>query len=201
MIQVLPEIESLDMMLPKIAKLQKIHSMAMACKTEFEHVKGRDNKRKNQRSKSKYLHKCLVKNIKMMTPSVKHKHSKHNAHSASLLEPWKSATTKCENKRKLLFGRYKKKPRIAKSNKKGGIKHIFLVLLHDKNDTKRIKSSKTLLHAKSDKLRSDHSRTFQHDKGIIKTTTMMKNSTTASSSSPCPSSPEAMIPKSISHGP
>ena len=73
MIQVLPELESLDVMLPKIAKLQKIHSMAMAYKTEFEHVKGRANKHKNQRSKSKCLHKCHGNNLKTKTPSTKNK--------------------------------------------------------------------------------------------------------------------------------
>ena len=120
-----------------------------------------------------------VKNV------VKLKHSKHNAHYARPLESLKSATAKCENKRKLFFVRYKKRSRIVKNNKKGATKRIFLVLLQDKKNTKWNKYFKTPLHGKSD----------------IKTATMMKNSATASSSSPCPSFPEAMIPKNISHGP
>ena len=201
-------------MLPKIAMLKKIHSMAMVYNTEFEHVKGQDTERKKQWSKSKYLHKCLVKTLKTVRqfdthksamkhkPSnVKRKNSKHNAHSTTLLEPLKSATAKCENKRKLFVARYKKKPRDAKSNKKGATKRISLVLLQDKSDTKWNKCFKTLLHAKSDISRNEHLRTFLHSKSDIKTATSMKNSATASSSSPCPSSPEAMIPKSISHGP
>ena len=199
--QVLHELEYLGVLILKIAKLKKILSMAMAYKTESEHVKGRDNKRKKKWSKSKYLRKCNIKNLKMMTPSVKHKHSKHNAHSASPLEPLKSATAKCENKRKLFVGRSKKKPRIAKNNKKGATKRLFLAPLHDTNDTKWTKCFKTLSHAKSDILRNEYSRTFHHGKSDINNATMMKNFATASSSSPCPSSSEAMIPKDTSHGP
>ena len=62
--QVHHELVFLDVMTPKIAKLKKIHSMAMAYKTEFEHVKGCDTKRKKQWSKTKYLHKCHVKSLK-----------------------------------------------------------------------------------------------------------------------------------------
>ena len=97
--------------------------------------------------------------------------------------------------------RDKKKLPDAKSNKKGVTKRTSLVLLQDKNVTKRNKCFKTLLHAKSDISRNEHLRTFLHGKSDIKTATSMKNSSTASSSSPCPSSSEAMIPKSISHGP
>ena len=48
MMQILHELAFLDVMILKIAKLKKILSMAMAYKTEFEHVKGHDNKRKKQ---------------------------------------------------------------------------------------------------------------------------------------------------------
>ena len=115
--------------------------------------------------------------------------------------PLPNAVGKHEKKTKLFIERYKKKPRDAKSNKKGATKRISLVLLHGKNDIKRIKCFKTLLHAKSDISRNEHLRIFLHGKSEIKTATSMKNSATASSSSPCPSSLEAMIPKSISHGP
>ncbi|XP_073363152.1 uncharacterized protein [Aegilops tauschii subsp. strangulata] len=80
------------------------------------------------------------------------------------LVPLPNADGKHVSKMKLSVARYKKKSRIAKNNKKGGTSSIFLVLLHGKNDTKRIKCFKTLLHGKSD----------------IKTATLMKNSTTAS---------------------
>lgn len=62
--QVLHELVFLDVMTPKIAKLTKIHSKAMAYKTECGHVKGRDNKHKKQWSKSKYLQKCNVNHLK-----------------------------------------------------------------------------------------------------------------------------------------
>ena len=100
MIQVLPELEPLDVMLPKIAILKKIHSMAMAYKTEFKHVQGQDTKRKKQWSKSKYLHKYHFKPLKTVMHFDKHKsavknkpsnvklkHLKHNAHSTRPLEP------------------------------------------------------------------------------------------------------------------
>ena len=169
MMQVLQENAFLDVMFLKIAKHKKIRSMAMAYKTESEHVKGRDNKRKKKWSKSKYLRKCNIKNLKMMTPSVKHKHSKHNAPSASPLEPLKSATAKCVNQRKHFTKHDKKKPPDAKSNKKGATKHTFLALLQDKSDTKWNKCFKTLLHAKSDIMRNEHLRTFLHGKSAIKT--------------------------------
>ena len=143
--------------------------MAMAYKTAFEHVNGCDTKRKKQWNKSKYLHKRHVKYLKKMTPSDKHKHSKHNKHYARPLEPLKTATAKCKNKKKLFVARYKKKPPDAKSNKKGATKRISLVLLQDKSDTKRNKCYKTLLHAKSNIARNEHLRTFLHGKSAIKT--------------------------------
>ena len=202
MMQVRHELALLDVIILKITKLKKIHSMAMAYKTEFEHVNRCDTKYlKKQWSKRKYLHKRHAKYLKKMTPSVKHKHSKHNKHNARPLEPLKSATAKCVNKRKLFVGRSKKRPRIMKNNKKGATKHVFFILLHDKSDTKWNKFFMTLLCAKSDNMMNEHSRTSLHDKGYITTVTMMKNYATESSSSPCPSSPEATIPKSITHGP
>ena len=44
MMQVLHELAFLDVIIPKIIKLKKIHSMAMAYKTEFEHMNGCDTK-------------------------------------------------------------------------------------------------------------------------------------------------------------
>ena len=61
MMQVLHELAFLDVIILKITKLKKIHSKAMTYKTEPEHVKGCDNKRKKQWSKRKYLHKRHVK--------------------------------------------------------------------------------------------------------------------------------------------
>ncbi|XP_045090331.1 uncharacterized protein [Aegilops tauschii subsp. strangulata] len=192
--QVLRKPAFIDVMIPKVAKLKKIYSMPMAYKIEFEHVIGRDDKSKKQWSKSKYLHKCNVKHLKTVMHSdkhknvvkhkhlsVKHKHVKHNTHSARPLEPSTSTTAKCVNKRKHSVKHDKKKPPDAKSNKKGETKRICLVLL-DKNDTKWNKCLKTLLHAKGDITRNEHLKTFLHGKSDIKTTTMMKNSATASSS-------------------
>ena len=214
MMQVLHELAFLDVMILKIAKLKKTHSMAMAYKAEFEHVKGRDTKRKKQWIKSKYLLKCNVNHLKTVMQFDKHKsdakhkpanvklkHSKLNAHSTRPLEPPKSGTTRSVNKKMHFVKHDKKKPLDLKSNKKEETEGIFLVLLHDKNVTKWNKCFKTLLHAKSDNLRNEHSRTSLHSKGNIKTATMMKNSATESSSSPSPSSLEATISKSISHGP
>ena len=200
MMQVRHELAFLDVIILKITKLKKIHSMAMAYKTEFEHVNGCDTKSlKEQWSKSKYLHKRHVKYLKKMMPSVKLKHLKHKKLYARPLEPLKTATAKCENKRKLFVARYKKKTPDAKSNKKGATKRTFLALLQDKRDTKWNKCFKTLLHAKSDITRNEHLRTFQ-GKSDITTAIKMKNSATASSSSPCQSSTEAMFPKNISLG-
>ena len=95
MMQVLDELVFLDVMIPKIAKLKKIHSMAMDYKTEFEHMYGCDTKSlMEQWSKSKYLHKYHIKSLKTVMQFDKHKstvkhkasnmklkHSKHNAHS------------------------------------------------------------------------------------------------------------------------
>ena len=213
MMQVHHELALLDVIIIKLTKLKKIHSMAMDYKTEFEHVNGCDTKSlMEQWSKSKYLHKYHLKplktvmhfdkhksNVKHKPSTVKLKHLKHNKLYARPLEPLKSATAKCENKRKLFVARYKKKPPDAKSNKKGATKRTFLALLQDKSDTKWNKCFKTLLHAKSDIMRNEHLRTFQ-GKSDITTAIKMKNSATASSSSPCQSSPEAMIPKNISLG-
>ena len=138
-------------------------------------------------------------NVKHKPSTVKLKHLKHNKPYARPLEPLKSATAKCKNKGKLFDARYKKKPPDAKNNKKGATKRTFLALLQDKSDTKWNKCFKTLLHAKSDIMRNEHLRTFR-DKSDITTAIKMKNSATASSSSPCQSSPEAMIPKNISLG-
>ena len=210
MMQVHHELTLLDVI---IIKLKKIHSMAMDYKTEFEHTNGCDTKSlMEQWSKSKYLHKYHFKplktvmhfdkhksNVKHKPSTVKLKQLKHNKLYARPLEPLKSATAKCENKRKLFIGRSKKKPRIAKNNKKGATKCTFLALLQDKSDTKWNKCFKTLLHAKSDIMRNEHLRTFQGKRNIT-TAIKMKNSATASSSSPCQSSPKAMIPKNISLG-
>ena len=124
-------------------------------------------------------HIVHVKHLKMAMKSgksnkvVKLKLKRLKTHYEIPLEPLPNAVVKYMSKKKL-FGKHdKKKPLDVKSNKKGETKRICLVL-HDKNNT-----------GKSD----------------IKTATMMKKSATASSSSPCPSSPEAMIPKNISHGP
>ena len=96
-----------------------------------------------------------------------------------------------------------KKKHFEMKFKKGTIKHDctdkFHKLLHklDKNH-KFVKSNKTMgiLHAKSnlretillvmDVITLDHN--------------TMKRNATANSSSPCPSFPEVMIPKSIFHG-
>ena len=206
MMQVHHELAFLDVIIIKITKLKKIHSMAMAYKIEFEHVNGCNTKSlKEQWSKSKYLHKYHVKSLKTVMhfdkhkSAVKHKHSELNTHSTRPLEPSKAATAKCENKRKLFVARYKKKPQDAKSNKKGAIKRTFLALLQDKRDTKWNKFFKTLLHAKSDITKNEHLRTFQ-GKSDMTTTIKMKHSATARSSSPCQSSSEAMIPKNISLG-
>ena len=212
MMQVHHELALLDVIIIKLTKLKKIHSMAMDYKTEFEHVKECDTKRKKQWSKRKYLHKYHVKslktvmhfdkhknNVKHKPSTVKLKHLKHNKLYARPLEPLKSTTAKCENKRKLFIARYKRKPPDAKNNKKGATKRTFLALLQDKSDTKWNKCFKTLLHAKSNIMRNEHLRTFQ-GKSDITTAIKMKNSATASSSSPCQSSPEAMIPKNISLG-
>ena len=58
MIQLHHELSLLDVVIIKITKLKKIHSMEMDYKTEFEHVNGCDTKSlMEQWSKSKYLHK------------------------------------------------------------------------------------------------------------------------------------------------
>ena len=44
MMQVLHELAFLDVIIIKLTKLKKIHSMAMDYKTEFEHVNGCDTK-------------------------------------------------------------------------------------------------------------------------------------------------------------
>ena len=171
MMQVHHELALLDVIIIKLTKLKKIHSMAMDYKTEFEHVNGCDTKSlMKQWSKSKYLHKYHFKplktvmhfdkhknNVKHKPSTVKLKHLKHNKLYARPLEPLKFATAKCENKRKLFDARYNKKPPDAKNNKKGATKRAFLALLQDKSDTKWNKFSKTLLHAKSDIMRNEHS--------------------------------------------
>jgi hypothetical protein len=91
----------------------------------------------------------------------------------------------------------KKKKHYARTSKMDDIKHHKLLNKLDKNH-KFAKSNKTMgiLHAKSN-LRL----TILHVKGIITPDpNTMKSNAMASSSSPCPSSPEAMIPKSIFHG-
>ena len=152
MMQVRHELAFLDVIILKITKLKKIHSMAMAYKTEFEHVKGRDNKRKKQWSKSKYLHKCNVKHLKTVMQSdkhksaVKHKHSKLNTHSTRPIESSTSATAKCVNKKKLFVKHDKKKPLDLKSNKKEGTKHKCRDLIS--KSIKRSMKLKTILLAK-----------------------------------------------------
>ena len=97
--------------------------MAMVCKTECEHVIGRDTKLKRLRTKSN-LHKCNVKHLKTVMKSDKHKsivnhmHSKHNTHSARPLEPSTIATAKCINTKKHSVKQDKKKPPDVMSNKK-----------------------------------------------------------------------------------
>ena len=204
MMQVHHELALLDVIIIKLTKLKKIHSMAMVYKTEFEHVNGCDTKSlMEQWSKSKYLHKYHFKplktvmhfdkhksNVKHKPSTVKLKHLKHNKLYARPLEPLKTATAKCGNK---------KKHPDAKSNKKGAIKRTFLALLQDKSDTKWNKCFKTLLHAKSDIMRNEHSRTFQ-GKSDIATAIKMKSNAMENSNSQCPSSMEAMIRKNTSHG-
>jgi hypothetical protein len=110
------------------------------------------------------------------------------------------ATASYVSKRKNFVEHDKKKPPDVKSNKNGKTERICLVLLHAKSAiTKNVKLT-TLPHVKSDVKWIECVKTLPHTKSDIKTATMMKNSATASSSSPCPSSPEAMIPKNISHG-
>ena len=68
MIQVLPELEPLDVMLPKIPILKKIHSMAMVYKAVSVNVNVNDNKLMNLRYKSKLQYTNIDKNNKMVMP-------------------------------------------------------------------------------------------------------------------------------------
>ena len=142
----------------------------MAYKTEFEHLRRCDTKNQKPWIKNKYLHFVHVKHLKMAMQSgkssktVKPKLKRLKTHFEIPLVSLPNADGKHVRKMKLFVARYKKKSPIAKNNKKGGTSSIFLVLLHGKNDTKRIKCFKTLLHGKSD----------------IKTATLMKNSAMAS---------------------
>ena len=70
--QVLLELVLIDTMTLKIAKLKKIHSMAMVCKTEFEHVKEQDTKNKTPWTKSN-LHKRNVKHLTTVMQSDNNK--------------------------------------------------------------------------------------------------------------------------------
>ena len=74
MMQVHHELALLVVIIIKLTKLKKIHSMSMDYKTEFEHVNGCDTKFLIEPwSKSKYLHKYHIKPLKTVMHFDKHK--------------------------------------------------------------------------------------------------------------------------------
>ena len=95
------------------------------------------------------------------------------------------------NKRKHFVKHDKAKPADVKSNKKGETRHICLDLLYAKSTT----TTKILLHVKSDNKWMECLKILLHAKSDINIITMMKNSATASSNSPCPGSLESNDPK------
>jgi hypothetical protein len=161
------------------------HSMAMGCKTDFTNMNNIVAKNKMPWNKSN-LDNHNLKQLKTVphygknNNDVRNKHLRHNSLSSKPHVSSKRTTSECMNKRKP-SGKSNKMLAL-RSNKNGGTGHESLGL-HAKHIKQR-ERLRTLLHAKSD----------------IAIVTMMKNNATASSSSPYPSSPEAPIPKNISHG-
>ena len=108
----------------KTAKRKKIRSMAMAYKTEFEHVSRRDAKNEKPWIKNNYHHIVHVKHLKTVTHSsksnkvMKNKLKQLNKHSVSPLEPLPHAAGSYVSKRKNFAKHGKKKISDAKRNKK-----------------------------------------------------------------------------------
>ena len=119
------------------------------------------------------IHNCNSKHLKTATQCNKNKEP---------LEPSLNAGVKCVNKRKHFTKNDKMKPLDMKRKNKEETRNIWLDPIGDS-----IKRSVTL-------------KTFPHTKCDTTLVHMMKKYATTSSSSPCPSSPEASIPKNISHG-
>jgi hypothetical protein len=155
-------------------------------KHKNDNANANKRKRKHANTKMSKMPKLPVYNDN----GVKHKPLKRNVLSSTPILPSPTATDVFEKKKKHFTSKYKNEY----------IKHVCTVkshkLLHklDKNH-KFAKSNTTMriLHAKSNlRLAILHV--------IILDPNTMKSNATASSSLPCPSSLEAMIPKSTFHG-
>ena len=161
------------------------------------HKKGNVNVTKSKSERANTKTNKTPKHSVNNNNSVKPKHLRCNMHYMTQVAPSPTAMLK----------RASNKKHFARKSKRGFINHVcivkFLKLLHklDKllHNLKFIKSMMTLeiLHTKS-----NMRLTILHVKGVIITLdpNTMKSNSMASSSSPCPSSMEAMIRKSTFHG-
>ena len=162
-----------------------------------KHKKGNTNVNKRKNGHANTQKSKTPKHFVNNNNGVKPKHLRHNVPSTTQVAPLPHATAIGANKKK----------HFAMKFKRGFINHgctdKFLhkldKLLHKLDKNLKFNKSNTtmeILHAKS-KLRETI--LLVKDIIILDLNTMKSNATT-SSSSPCPSSTEAMIPKSTFHG-